>query len=269
MIKTPFKRSSAAPIPIWGAPNLATDIAGLYDQYYQPKKRVEYTIKDGKLFDPVSGLYIDLELLTYKRDEPTDKSFKISAIEIALIKKDYDAVLSMTGNILQKRPNDVPAMCDRAIALSKSGRVEEALALNTYTLTISPDNPTILNNRAIEYLKLGKPEEALVDIEKSMANRQKRGEKPFIPSYGILFSAKWGTGDRAAALDALEEGLSIKRDGAFVPAQMANLAKHVGCTTPAEALARIKEIRASMGAQIQPAARAAENVQAPSAAAPA
>ena len=257
MISKLFRTSSAAPFPIWDAPNLAADIAALYDQYYQPKKRAEYTVKDGKLFDPVSGLYIDLELLAYKREEPTDKNFSISAIEIALIKKDYDAVLSMTDNILKKTPGNVAAMCDKAIALSKSGRVEEALALNTHALTLDPRSPALLHNRAIGYLKIGKPQEAVADVEKSMAIDKEKGKQPFLPSYGVLFSAKWGAGDRAAALDVLEQGLSIKRDGAFVPAQMTCLAKHIGCSTPAEAMARIRELRSELGAHVQPPAASA------------
>lgn len=243
MIKKPFKESSAAPIPLWDAPNFTIDLAALYDQDYQPKKRPKYIVKDGKLFDPVSGLYIDLELLVYKRNEPSDENFTISLIEIALIKGDYAAVLSMTDNVLARNPNDIGAMCDKARALSLSGRAEEGLSLNTHALTIDPSNSAILHNRAIDYLRLGKPQEALADIEKSLASDKARGKKPFLPSYGVLYDAKWHTGDKAAALDILERALGTKEEGVFVPMQLKVLAGFVFCHSPEEALIKIKKMR--------------------------
>lgn len=243
---------------MWGAPNLNINLAKHYDEFYQPKKRPDYAVKDGKVFDPVTGLYIDLAFLIYKREEPTDKGFRLSAIDIAFAKGDNDGVLSMTENILKKRPADLPAMCDKAIALSRSGRVEEALALNTQALKLSPDNPTFLNNRAVEYYKLGKPEDALRDLEKSMLLRKQKDEKPFLPSYGLMFAIKCSTGDHAGALDALEAGLSTKGDGAIASAQLTFLAKHIGSATPAEALARIKELRSQLGPHVQPAKAPAE-----------
>lgn len=253
MIAKTFERITQRPFLFWGRGKSPAEPFAIYDSFYQPKKRPEYIVKDGKLFDPVSGVYIDLELLTYKREEPTEKTFTISAIDVAFAKKDFGAVLAMTDSILARNPKDIAAMCDKAIALSRSGRVEEALALNTKALAINPNSTAHLNNRAIEYLKLGKPQEALADIEKCLSLRDQKGEKPFIPSYGVLFSAKYAAGDRIGALDALEQGLGIGGGGSIWSLQRESLAKCVGCSTPEEALDKIKQLRNAMGPHVNTA----------------
>lgn len=209
-----------------------------YDVRFRPKKKPVYIIQDDFLIDPVSGKSIALEELADSRIDPTDPAFELSAIDIAFLEEDYDAVLKMTKKILEDDPQNISALIDKARALCQKDNVDAAIEITDQVLTLDPENACALHNKALYQFYQDNLGDALVNLNKSMAY-----DPDYIPAYGFKFNLLMELDRVDEALDTLEEGLRIENSGVLTPYQHKNLAERLGCEDRESALDEIKEIR--------------------------
>lgn len=244
MLRRIFRRTGLKKntINLYGSEHILVDFSELYDEGFAPRERPNYKVVGDDLYDPVSGLHIPLEQLVYKNVEPTDKKFVVTAFDVAIFKKDYGTAISMMDNVLKKNPQNIGAMVNKALILGMGGNSQAAYDLNTVILKKEPNNYFALNNRAIDLIALKRPEEALNDIKKAISSDPQK----FIPSYGIMFRALYALGRKEEALDALEAGLNIKKEGALAGIQLKNLSLYTGCDNPEDALKEIIKWRAGL-----------------------
>ncbi len=74
-----------------------------------------------------------------------------------------EAVTKM-NQVLQHRPNYLPAHEQRGIAYLKLGEYQSAVLDLTKALEGNGDNPVVLRHRAIAYFGMGKPAEGAADL---------------------------------------------------------------------------------------------------------
>jgi len=100
-----------------------------------------------------------------------------------------EAVQKM-NQVLQLRPDYLPAYEQRGIAYLKLGEYQDSVRDLTKVLEANRDNPVLLRHRAIAYFALGRTEQGNADlcraaeltkdtkVQENCANRQKAEETP-------------------------------------------------------------------------------------------
>jgi tetratricopeptide (TPR) repeat protein len=238
MFRTESSAEQAAPLD----PDALADKFNLqnkYDRFYRPRVKSTYTIMNGFLHDPVSGKTIPLKKLANSRTDPTDPEFELSAIDIAIIDKDYDGALKMAENILEHDPHNVSALIDKARALWGKDDLKTGIEVLDKALLIDPNNACALHNKALYQHQLGNNADALNNLEHSM-----KIDPNYIPAYGFKFCLLMNLGRHDEALDTLEKGLKIAKSGILTPYQKEELAECVGCKDVESALEEIQKARA-------------------------
>ena len=101
---------------------------------------------------------------------PKSIPLKTVAAELAGWKQQYKQAVAYYREVLQLDSRDLVAMNNLALLLAlKENQSEEALQLINQVLEVREDDPTFLDSRATIFLSIGKPQDALVDLEKSLA----------------------------------------------------------------------------------------------------
>jgi tetratricopeptide (TPR) repeat protein len=80
----------------------------------------------------------------------------------------HEEALEVFSQAVREEPNNAIAYVDRGVLLSVIGRYDESVADYTRALEIDSSDSVAYNNRGIAYLKLGKSDEALADIEHAL-----------------------------------------------------------------------------------------------------
>ncbi|MGM9804170.1 MAG: tetratricopeptide repeat protein [Muribaculaceae bacterium] len=130
--------------------------------------------------------------------------------DVYYLMKDSAQAFECYEQALKLNPNNVPAMNNYAYYLSESGiELEKAEKMSYRTISEQPDNATFLDTYAWILFKKKAYKEALVYIEKAMANETVKKSADMLEHYGdILFM----NGEPDAALVRWQEALEIEPD---------------------------------------------------------
>ena len=114
--------------------------------------------------------------------DATPNSYYVRALiegymgEYASSAEDYE-------HFLKFYPHDWAGINDYAWVLLKAGRARDAEVATTEGLKYFPNNPWLLNSRAIALNELGRPKEAAVQIEQAWVAVQEVGRQEWLHSY--------------------------------------------------------------------------------------
>ncbi len=101
---------------------------------------------------------------------PKSIPLKTVAAELAGWKRQYKKAVAYYREVLALDGRNLVAMNNLALLLAlEENQGDEALRLINQALEIREDEPAFLDSRATIFLALGKPQDALVDLEKSLA----------------------------------------------------------------------------------------------------
>ena len=107
--------------------------------------------------------------------------------------------------VLAIRPNDVPTMVDKAVALDMSRHHAEAQQIYRQALALAPDDPEIRNNMAVSMMlegRLAEAEAQLAPMKYSEASSERMKN-----NLGVIYAA---TGDTGEARRLLGDGISAE-----------------------------------------------------------
>jgi len=112
----------------------------------------------------------------------------------------YPAAEAIYRELLAKDPRDVTALNDLSVMLVFEGkRLEEALQLIEQAIDVAGPVPGMLDSRATVYLAMEKPEEALADLDKAIADDAATALRLFRRARACLLAGK-----KREAVEALQ-----------------------------------------------------------------
>ena len=98
------------------------------------------------------------------------------------------------------RSPPIPPICDalgnRGNALLKLNRVAEALAAYDCVLRLAPGNAALLTNRAVALRRLDRPQEAAMSARRALRSRPDQAQARFVESVALLTLGDFGAGWR-------------------------------------------------------------------------
>jgi tetratricopeptide (TPR) repeat protein len=144
------------------------------------------------------------------RSEPKNIARRLQLADLYELQGRYDDVEKVCQQVLDINPNHLVALNNLAWLLAlRSQKGEQALVLINRALTQYGPRPELLDTRAMTYLALGRPADALPDLQQSVR------DDPNATRYFHLTRAYHQAQDASAALGALAQanayGLSLDR----------------------------------------------------------
>lgn len=131
-------------------------------------------------------------------------------------RKQYQGAMTDLLSVFQRKPAYPGLIANMLYVQLKLGRCDELLQNASAVLAQDPDQADVLNMRAYCLLDAGRPDEAVADIQRSLALRQDYPEVHFLNGWHA-----WLAGDTATACEALrlssevpmhDEDWAIERD---------------------------------------------------------
>lgn len=123
--------------------------------------------------------------------------------------------------VLTKQPDNVDALNALGYMLANNNQqLDESFKLLTRALTLSPDNPAILDSMGWALYRMGQPEEAILRLKKSFTL------DPNDEVAAHLGEVLWSVGKRSEANAIWQQGLRLKTDSKIIAATRKRLLAH-------------------------------------------
>jgi tetratricopeptide (TPR) repeat protein len=123
--------------------------------------------------------------------------------------------------VLTKQPDNVDALNALGYMLANNNQqLDESFKLLTRALTLSPDNPAILDSMGWALYRMGQPEEAILRLKKSFTL------DPNDEVAAHLGEVLWNVGKRSEANAIWQQGLRLKTDSKIIAATRKRLLAH-------------------------------------------
>ena len=123
--------------------------------------------------------------------------------------------------VLTKQPDNVDALNALGYMLANNNQqLDESFKLLTRALTLSPDNPAILDSMGWALYRMGQPEEAILRLKKSFTL------DPNDEVAAHLGEVLWSVGKRSEADAIWQQGLRLKTDSKIIAATRKRLLAH-------------------------------------------
>ena len=112
---------------------------------------------------------LSLELEKINKKPFIDITLTLREANFYYYAKKTDQAIKLYDIILKENPNDVDALNNKGLALSRLNRHEEAIVWYDKALTVDPKYLKSLNNKGLALYNLGKHQEAIVWYDKALA----------------------------------------------------------------------------------------------------
>src|SRR6185437_443404 len=166
-------------------------------------------LRDAERYDEAISIYRTLaDELRASEDEQDEDALAESYAGLAAslnLAGRYDEALTVSGEFLQRFPDQAEALYEKASAYDALGRHQEAIASYERAHEADPLNPTICNDLADTYLAVGRPADAV-----EMAETAVSLDPDLAIGYETLAQALTAAGRTAEAQDALNHAAELR-----------------------------------------------------------
>jgi tetratricopeptide (TPR) repeat protein len=240
MLTNDFNEENTNAAPAWGTREFMDVFGQKYDENYRPREKPSYELVDHCVYDSVSGINFHAFSFNGSRVCVTDPQFVITALDVAILEEDYKFAHVMLDKLLDKDPNDIYALNNKAYLLRLDEQFLSAMDLNNRVLGIDPNNAAAFGCRATSQFLTYNTDKALSDVHRAI-ECDGQYAPDFILKSHILF--KMQRMDESYA--ALGDALRIKSDNLLLPYQQHSILEQYDCETAEEALEEIKQDKKS------------------------
>ncbi|MBN2218265.1 MAG: tetratricopeptide repeat protein [Pirellulales bacterium] len=186
--------------------NEAIDLVDTLWEASDPEQtaRACFDIIDGTGASPEQVSRVDRILQESAKRDPGALVLKIVIAELRSIQERYDEAEAVYREILKKYPNNPTALNNLAVLLARQGvKLNEASEMIDRAIKDTRPSGTLLDTRAMVHLALNRPDAALEDLQKAIA------EEPTAMRFFHQAEAFHARGQRKAAIDALNRAVKM------------------------------------------------------------